>query len=539
MKFKIRRVDFKLRLCPASIAGAIFLFFINSALASDKSTLVIPPSEPIQSEEAQPAEPAITKLAEPLSGTIPTPSPQRVYSLEAGIPKTPDSALKHPIPSLYGPDPFGREATQLTLDQSIQIAIKLATAALKARNDDQAAGFQLLQGYGQFLPTLAVSGTFNYQSGRLFLTTGAPTSITTENFGPSYQVISTLNIFNGLGDLSALRSALANKSYTELSLKRARQQVSLDVAQSYLQVILDRQIVKIANKNLASSQARQDLLEEQTRVGVRNLSDLFRQQAQTSLAESYVISSNNKERTDELLLLRKLRLNLDHNFILEEPLLEKATVENMKYSNEAQLLKIALENRSDFEAAQKSAESAKWAIATTAASYYPRLDLGFNLLSNARTLSNQLVNGTDQVPSFQDSLLNQLGNNVSYTVGLNLSWSIFDHWSTRASVARAKTNSDNLEIDAVDRQKQVMAEVRQAFGDYRTALQQLDTTKHGLVAAEKAYEVVKGRYEVGSASFVDLITAQTTLVQAESARAQAVISFALQTRTMENVLGTS
>jgi outer membrane protein len=104
-------------------------------------------------------------------------------------------------------------------------------------------------------------------------------------------------------------------------------------------------------------------------------------------------------------------------------------------------------------------------------------------------------------------------------------------------VARARADADNAEIDAVDRQKQIMAEVRQAFGDYRSALQQLETTRTGLIAAKKAFEVVQGRYEVGSASFVDLITAQSALIQAESSRAQALISFALQTRTMNNVLG--
>ena len=56
--------------------------------------------------------------------------------------------------------------------------------------------------------------------------------------------------------------------------------------------------------------------------------------------------------------------------------------------------------------------------------------------------------------------------------------------------------------------------------------------------SQKAYEVVQGRYQVGSASFVDLTTSQAALVQAEAARAQAVIAFALQTRTVETTLGT-
>jgi len=37
-----------------------------------------------------------------------------------------------------------------------------------------------------------------------------------------------------------------------------------------------------------------------------------------------------------------------------------------------------------------------------------------------------------------------------------------------------------------------------------------------------------GRYKVGSANFVDLMTAQSNLVQAESTRAKALINFKLQ-----------
>ncbi|MEO5968498.1 MAG: hypothetical protein ABIQ95_01115, partial [Bdellovibrionia bacterium] len=171
-------------------AGLIFFTLLTSStFASKKVTL---PSSQIdntgQIEELKATEPAITELAEPLPRVLAGPSPGPSFSLEDGIPFTPASALKHPIPSIYGPDPFGREPTRLTLEQSISIAVKLATATLKARNEDQAAGIQLLQGYGQFLPSLAVSGNFSFQTGRLFSTAGAPTSITTENFGPSYQV---------------------------------------------------------------------------------------------------------------------------------------------------------------------------------------------------------------------------------------------------------------------------------------------------------------------------------------------------------------
>ena len=179
--------------------------------------------------------------------------------------------LNHPIPPITGNDPSGSAPVPLTLDESIKIAIDQATTTLKAQNDVRFSGERLLQGYAQFLPNLVTAASYNYSSGRDYLTQAAPVTVQTKNYGPSFSVSTTLNLFNGLADINALKSAMQKKESSELSLKRAKQLIALDIAQSYLQVILDQNVVEIARKNLFSSQARQRLLQAQTSVGIRNL----------------------------------------------------------------------------------------------------------------------------------------------------------------------------------------------------------------------------------------------------------------------------
>ena len=108
---------------------------------------------------------------------------------------------------------------------------------------------------------------------------------------------------------------------------------------------------------------------------------------------------------------------------------------------------------------------------------------------------------------------------------------------THQNVSRAKANANNLETYAQDRKNQVEGDVRKSFGDYQLAIQQLRASKKGLEAAQKAYAVMEGRYKVGAASFIDLITVQAALVQAESARAQALIDFQLQGKSIEFAIG--
>lgn len=431
----------------------------------------------------------------------------------------------------------------LTLDESLRMAVRAATSVLKSERDRELSGTQLLQSYFQFLPNVVATGAYNVNKGTSFATFASPVLVHGSSYGPSYQLSTTLNLFNGLNDLGALQSALSKRDAAENSLVRAKQQISLDVAQSFLQVVLDRRLLEIAEKNFKISRDRQELLEEQTKVGVRNLSDLFRQQALTSADESFAINARNKFKTDTISLMRKLRINPDEDYVIVEPPLEER-VEKLKSQivdagGEKDLIKKALEQRRDFQSTKLVAQATRWDVVSARSAFMPRLDFVATYGAVARHLDFQNVNGVDVTPATQRSLDNQLQNQTAYTYGVVLTWNIFDRWTTGYNVEKAKTQAFKAEIDETDSQYQVVGEVKQARNDFEAALQQLITSEKGVTAARKAYEVSQGRYEVGSLNFIDLSTTQTALVQAEAARAQALIGYELQRRALEFALGTT
>jgi outer membrane protein len=271
-------------------------------------------------------------------------------------------------------------------------------------------------------------------------------------------------------------------------------------------------------------------------VGSKNLSDLFRQQAQTSADESLVLSSENKKRTDQIALLQKLRLDVAKTYHFVEPQLPPEAADR-RFEDEASLLQRGLENRGDLKAAGMAASAARWDIRKAKGTYWPQLDLIGSATSGGRYLYSQAVNGQNVVPASQSSLADQLPNQVEYAIGIYLTWNLFDRFLNRQSVAIARASAENAEIDATDAGNRVKAEIRRAYGNYKTALQQLSASKKGEMAAQKAYDVIEGRYEVGSANFIDLITVQATLLQAQVARAQAVIDFMLQGKGLEFAIG--
>ena len=426
----------------------------------------------------------------------------------------------------------------LSLSDSVARALDAATPVLKARIGDRLAAEQLLQGYAQFLPDLDLFGTYSKARGTSYLTSGTPTTVTSRNRGYSYEVSSVLNVFSGFSDYGSFKGALGRRKAASLTLERARQEIVFDVAQAYLQVQLDDRVTAIADENAKASRERQDLLDQQAQLGARSRADLFRQQAQTSSDEALLISARNKRRDDLILLLRRLRLDLGREYVLPEVALDSAAAGG-PYEDEEALVADALGQRPDLRAAWQQAEAARAAVTAARAGFFPRLDLGWSMLSTSRLLDTDVVNGTDVLATLpaQRPIDSQLGNQIDYVVGVTATWGIFDRLVTRAAAKQAEAAAADAQIDYEDVRLQAEGDVKQAFGDFHAAAQTLTAAREGLKAARESFDAVTERYAVSASSLLDLLTAQTALLQAESALAQAEVGYYLQGRQMEFALG--
>jgi outer membrane protein len=426
---------------------------------------------------------------------------------------------------------------ELTIEKSVEIALRNAVAVLKSENNTRLAGAQLLQAYGQFLPNLVTSGSYAYRSGTTLYTFTGLSHIDQNARLGLYSISSTLNLFNGLADYAGLKGSLERKKAADLSLERAREAVAFDVAVTFIQVVLDQQVTEIAEKNLAASQGREKLFRGQNRVGAVSLADLYRQLAQTQSDQSFLIASRARARDDELLLVRKLQLDPGQPYKVIQPKLD-ATPNPRSLKSEQQLVDEAMKNRSDYLASRATHDAADWDISVARAGYLPRLDFTATFGGLGTVLSKQVVDGIDKMPLPQESLISQLGDQTQYTLGLYLSWNLFDRFVTKLNVERADVAASNAEIDYNDLRLQVSQEVRQSHGDYRAAAEQLTAANEGAKAAQKAYDVVAGRYTVRASSFIDLLTAQATLLTSQIAASQAALNYMLQGQQLNYVLGT-
>ena len=424
---------------------------------------------------------------------------------------------------------------QRTLDAAVQLGVKNATAISKADQSLRLSAAQLLQSYAQFLPNLTLSAVAGEAWGKSYQYTPKPALLNTANYGLTMQLSTNVNLFNGCADQAGVRAALERKDAATMTLARAKQQIAIDITQAYLQVILDQRLLDIARQSLGSSRHREELLREQTKLGVKDIGNLYTQQAQTATDETAVVSAGSRLQSDIMHLLQRLKVIGGVYTWLPPRLTEVAPFGEQTRADE--LVRQAMEQRQDLKAADAASRAADAAVTVAEAGYYPRLDIGFSLNDLTRRIQHQSLSGVDQGPFVQDPLSKQLQGHFNYTAALTLSWSPFDRGVTRLAVARAEVDAAGSRVDADDLHRQVLTEVKQALEDFRSASSRLATARRGVTAANKSFERIEARYGVGAATFLDVTTAQVVLAQAQSAQAQAQIDVHLQAQVLRHVVG--
>jgi outer membrane protein len=437
--------------------------------------------------------------------------------------------------SAIGPGPA--PVRTLSLTDCIGIALQNSTAVLKGNNDVALAGTQVLAAYGQYLPNVQAAGGYNYDYGNNYYgSTGGYLAYTARS-AYNYQLTSSLNIFTGYFNYSNFKAAKLNRNAAELTLERAKQDIELDITQSYLQVVLDRKFVMLDSNNLNTSLDRENQLQALSDVGRVARTDLYQQQAQTSSDKLLLINAQSRLKNDKILLLQKLRIDSSDYYEIEDMPIDDGA-DAGKYGDVNALVQEGLNLRVDLRSADLNVQANEWNIRKFRSGYLPVVSVGGGLFNNGGAFNALKVNGVDELPSSQTSELTQLYKNTYGLVGVSATWNIFDRYATKSNVAAAKILTDNARIDKEDTRIGIVAGIRMAHNDYINAVQQMETVGKGLMAAQEAFDAVNARYKQGATDFITESNAQQVLLLAEQNKVQASVNMLLQKKSIDFFTGT-
>jgi outer membrane protein len=419
------------------------------------------------------------------------------------------------------------ESTKLPYHEAVKIALQNNLNLNQQKNNLYSRQVQKNQSIAAFLPNLLIQGQGSHTDGQQPNPDGGElVDLSVDNFNANIQ--SGVMLFNGLNRINTLHQASNQFKAQSAFVKRSEQEVVFTVTTQYLQVLLDQELLKIAEESFRTQDVLLNQLKEQVNLGARAESDLYAQDALVGNLEVTALRAKVTLENDLALLTQTLQLDPSINFQVEFPPVE-STLDINSLSLDS-LYSVALANREDLKQAEFQAKANLHAYRASISGYLPSISL-------FASYGSQYISSLKADPQY-GGFSNQFGTVFpSTSYGFNLSIPIFDRMVTRSNRVFNKVTYDNSVLQADNVKKTIKVDVKRTYNNYLTAIQAYNASQIQFQAGELALRTQQESFVLGVASQVELAQANQTFVQAAASKAQAEITMAFQEMLMNYAIG--
>ncbi len=382
------------------------------------------------------------------------------------------------------------QTKQWTLQECVNHALENNISVKQSELDLELTETDKLEAVGNFLPSLNANASASKNTGLSLNPTNNQLENTT--FGSASAAINVgLTLFDGLRNVRQLQRSKLSELAAQYRLDKMKDDIALAVANSYLQVLLNKANLAVAKSQNIVTLEQLDRTNNLVDAGVLPRGDLLEIKA-TDAAEKQRIAVAENTVKISLISLAQLLLIKDYsNFDIADE--EYKIIDGgIADKDVSEIIESAKETRSEVKIAQKNVDLAKKDLQISRGAYYPTLSAFFGY--NTRYADNDPLNR-----EFIDQLY--LNDGIGY--GLQLNVPIFNGFTVRSNVKRNKINLKNTEYQLEQAQLDLESNVYQAYVDANGALKAYEAATVALESQELAYQYAKDRYDVGLTNAFD------------------------------------
>jgi len=404
-----------------------------------------------------------------------------------------------------------------TLDECIDHATTNNITVRQQKVAMQNAELAVTDAKSGYLPQVSASAGQSWNLGRGLTAenTYADRNTSTFNWSGSLQV----PLFNGLRTPRQVRYAKANLAQVAEQYESAKDNITIRVITAYLQVLYDKEMIETARHQVDLSLF--DLSRRQALLEGGKIPEIDMLEAESQLAAdslSFVQAQN-----DEVLA----RIDLAQLLCLGEEDIAEFDIAPLS-DPEAMIIpadeayRLALQHNHSVRAARLGIDASDRNIALAKSGYLPQLSFGASIGSSYYKLSG--------VPN--ESFGDQMRHNYSTYFGFSLNIPIFDGFSTRNSVRRARVDRINAELQLDQAEQQLFHDIQQAYYQATGAERKLESSRTADRTASKAYEAMAEKYALGRATPTDYETAKNRAYRAAADLVAARYELILRSRLL-------
>ena len=446
-----------------------------------------------------------------------------------------------------------------TLQECVDYAIKNNISVQSSALDLQTAGIAKKDAIGNFLPNFNASASHSWNVGlNQNITTGLLENQTTQFTSAGLNM--SVDLFKGLQNQNQLRRSNLSIIASQYQLLKMQEDIALNVANAYLQILFNKENVKVQKQQLTFNESQLLRTTELVNAGQVPQGDLLDIKASVASDKQRLIAAENALLISKLSLAQLLRIEDFQNFDISEEQLDVFDSVIMNESPNAVIQK-AKETRTELKIAESNLEIAKKDISiargaylpsivgfysfNTRAAYFDRI-VGFQPNANNPTSVIGFVDGTNQAvlqPNFSPvlggplSVWEQFDNNKGQNFGLQMNIPIFNGFATRNNVQRSKVAFERAKLNYDQQNLDLERNVYTAFTDTKAAKESYEAALQTLEARTLSFNYAKDRYEVGLMNVFDFNQAQTLLVNAQSEVLRTKYDYIFRTKILEFYFG--
>ena len=451
---------------------------------------------------------------------------------------------------------FAQELEKITLQQAVTIALENNIQIKQAKLSESISEINLSEAKSALYPTLNGNSSLNFNNGRSIdpLSNQFVNNSITSSNGSLFSSVVLFQGFQRINQISRNKLQLqADKS----QVSKSQNDLSLSVVTSYLQILVNQDLLSAANNQLTLAKQTLDREQKLFDVGNKTLADLSQAKSQSSTAELNVTNAQNQVDISFLNLSQLMERNPSVLFEIVRP--TAPDVESLqKIYSASEVFNQALIVQPDIKIAEYNRQVAEKAVDVAKGNLSPRLSLNGSIgtgYSNGRqrlisstpsgTRAIGLVENTNQivvVPAFNNlfevtPFQDQVNENINRSFGLSLSIPLLNGFQAKNSVQRAKINLQNQTYGEQLVKNTLNKTINQAVLDIRAADKRYISATKTFEANKEAYNVIEQRYNVGLVNALDLSTSKANLDKAEFDVIQAKYDLLFRVKVIDFYLG--
>ncbi|WP_435261195.1 TolC family protein [Tenacibaculum sp. nBUS_03] len=413
-----------------------------------------------------------------------------------------------------------KECVNYALENNITIKQNKLNVKLAEKDVDIAKG--------NFLPDLNGSSRGTFSSGLSQDRNGVLQN--TQNFNSSFSLSSGGTIFNGFRNINSKKQAVLGVKGNELDLAKIENDISLNVVNTYLNVLFAKENLAVAVVQAEISKKQIARAKAQFEAGAIPKGDLLNVRSTASNDSQNVVLQENTLNLALLGLAQLLQISSD-NFDIEKINIDSPSL-SLLYNSSNSVYQKALINRPEIERAKLNVENSLISLQLAKGAYLPTLTYSFGVSSSFFHQFNNLIRPNDY-------FLRQINDRISYSAGVSLNIPIFNRFQTKNRVAKSIINKEISDIALESQKLQLQQEIEKAYLDAKAAAKTYEAANISLEAQSEAFKNAQVSYNYGSMTQFDFDQVRNRLVNAEGAMIRAKYDYVFKTKVLKFYYGES